>query len=50
MTPSAVLAQSLTLPNGVVLKNRLVKSAMCFGGDMLRAGKKTRSPTKLRAS
>jgi len=28
MTPSAVLAQSLTLPNGVVIKNRLVKSAM----------------------
>ena len=28
MTPQAVLAQSLSLPNGVVFKNRLVKSAM----------------------
>lgn len=28
MTPQAVLAQPLTLPNGVVLKNRLLKSAM----------------------
>lgn len=28
MTPQAVLAQPLTLPNGVVLQNRLLKSAM----------------------
>jgi 2,4-dienoyl-CoA reductase-like NADH-dependent reductase (Old Yellow Enzyme family) len=28
MTPHAVLAQPLTLPNGVVVKNRLLKSAM----------------------
>lgn len=28
MTPQAVLAQSFTLPNGVVVKNRLFKSAM----------------------
>ncbi|OYU46646.1 MAG: NADH oxidase [Burkholderiales bacterium PBB4] len=28
MTPHAVLAQTLKLPNGAVLKNRLVKSAM----------------------
>lgn len=28
MTPHAVLAQPLTLPNGVVIKNRLLKSAM----------------------
>ena len=28
MTPQAVLTQSLSLPNGVVFKNRLVKSAM----------------------
>lgn len=28
MTPQAVLAQQLTLPNGVVIKNRLLKSAM----------------------
>ncbi len=28
MTPQAVLAQSFTLPNGAVVKNRLLKSAM----------------------
>ena len=28
MTPQAVLAQSFTLPNGAVIKNRLMKSAM----------------------
>jgi 2,4-dienoyl-CoA reductase-like NADH-dependent reductase (Old Yellow Enzyme family) len=28
MTPNTVLAQPLTLPNGVVIKNRLLKSAM----------------------
>jgi 2,4-dienoyl-CoA reductase-like NADH-dependent reductase (Old Yellow Enzyme family) len=28
MTPQAVLSQSLTLPNGAVVKNRLLKSAM----------------------
>jgi 2,4-dienoyl-CoA reductase-like NADH-dependent reductase (Old Yellow Enzyme family) len=28
MTPQAVLAQTLTLPNGLVVKNRLLKSAM----------------------
>jgi 2,4-dienoyl-CoA reductase-like NADH-dependent reductase (Old Yellow Enzyme family) len=28
MTPQAVLAQPLTLPNGAVIKNRLLKSAM----------------------
>ncbi len=28
MTPQAVLAQSLALPNGIVIKNRLAKSAM----------------------
>ena len=28
MTPQTVLAQTLTLPNGVVIKNRLLKSAM----------------------
>lgn len=28
MTPHAVLAQAFTLPNGVVIKNRLLKSAM----------------------
>ncbi|MES2088702.1 MAG: NADH:flavin oxidoreductase/NADH oxidase family protein [Pseudomonadota bacterium] len=28
MTPQAVLSQPLTLPNGVVIKNRLLKSAM----------------------
>jgi 2,4-dienoyl-CoA reductase-like NADH-dependent reductase (Old Yellow Enzyme family) len=28
MTPVAVLAQPFTLPNGVVVKNRLLKSAM----------------------
>lgn len=28
MTPQAVLSQSLTLPNGTVIKNRLLKSAM----------------------
>ena len=28
MTPQAVLAQKLTLPNGVIIKNRLLKSAM----------------------
>lgn len=28
MTPQAVLTQPLTLPNGVVIKNRLLKSAM----------------------
>lgn len=50
MTPSAVLAQSLTLPNGVVIKNRLVKSDMSSRADTLRAGKKKRCPTKLRAS
>jgi hypothetical protein len=50
MTPSAVLAQSLALPNGVVIKNRLVKSAMSFRADMLRAGKKKHSSTKLRTS
>jgi len=28
MTPQAVLAQKLTLPNGVIIKNRLLKSSM----------------------
>ena len=28
MTPQAILGKNLTLPNGVVIKNRLLKSAM----------------------
>lgn len=28
LTPAQVLAQPFTLPNGVVIKNRIVKSAM----------------------
>ncbi len=38
MTPQAVLAQTFTLPNGTVLKNRLFKSAMSEAlGDRQRA-------------
>jgi len=38
MTPQAVLAQPFTLPNGTVIKNRLLKSAMSEAlGDRQRA-------------
>ncbi|MDE2402873.1 MAG: NADH:flavin oxidoreductase/NADH oxidase family protein [Burkholderiales bacterium] len=40
MTPQAVLAQPFTLPNGVVIKNRLFKSAMSEA-----LGTRDRSPT-----
>ncbi|MDI1259870.1 NADH:flavin oxidoreductase/NADH oxidase family protein [Aquabacterium sp.] len=40
MTPQAVLAQPFTLPNGVVIKNRLFKSAMSEA-----LGNRERAPT-----
>ena len=41
MTPQAVLAQTFTLPNGVVIKNRLFKSAMSEA-----LGNRERAPTQ----